>query len=63
MHSYCVHVLGLSADTAFRLMRAALAAFAVLAVLDLVVVHLRHRNSLRMSREDMKAEQKEAEGE
>ncbi len=62
LHSPVASVLALSAETAFRLMCAALAAFAVVAVLDLVVVHLRHRNSLRMSREDMKEEQKEAEG-
>ncbi|MBR0656397.1 EscU/YscU/HrcU family type III secretion system export apparatus switch protein [Plastoroseomonas arctica] len=62
LHSPVAAVLGVSAETAFRLMRAALAAFAVVAVLDLVLVHLRHRNSLRMSREDMKAEQKEADG-
>jgi flagellar biosynthetic protein FlhB len=62
LHSPVAAVLGLSAETAFRLMRAALAAFAMVAVLDLVLVHIRHRNSLRMSREDMKTEQKEAEG-
>ncbi|MES2711505.1 MAG: flagellar type III secretion system protein FlhB [Pseudomonadota bacterium] len=62
LHRPVAAVLSASAETAFGLMRAALVAFAVVAVLDLVLVHLRHRNGLRMSREDMKAEQKEAEG-
>jgi flagellar biosynthetic protein FlhB len=45
-----------------RLMRAALIAFAAIAVLDLLWVRFRHLRMLRMSRQDLREEAKESEG-
>ncbi len=45
-----------------RLVITTLAAFALVAVLDLLLVRHRHREGLRMSRQDLKEEMKESEG-
>lgn len=50
------------ASLSFALMGAALAAFGLIAALDLLVVHLRHRHGLRMSRDDLRQEMKDSEG-
>jgi len=55
-------LLRAAADAALGLMTAALAAFGILAALDLVLVGLRHRHRLRMSRDDLRQEMKESEG-
>jgi flagellar biosynthetic protein FlhB len=47
---------------AWRLLGAALAAYAVIAVLDLLWVRLRHFRQLRMSRQDLREELRETEG-
>jgi flagellar biosynthetic protein FlhB len=47
---------------ALRLMLAALLAFAAIAVLDLLWVRLRHARNLRMTRQELREEQKESEG-
>jgi flagellar biosynthetic protein FlhB len=62
LHEPVSALLGRSADAAYGLMRGALIAFAVIATLDLVLVRLRHIRKLRMSREDMRDEQKETDG-
>jgi len=49
-------------DASVRLMTAALIAFGGVAVLDLVWVHLRHLHTLRMSRQELREEAKESEG-
>ncbi len=51
-----------SAAAATGLLVAALLALALLAVLDLVLVTLRHQRALRMSREEMRQELRETEG-
>lgn len=55
-------LLRVLADAALRLMVAALGAFGLLAALDLVLVQMRHRHGLRMSRDDLRQEMKETEG-
>ncbi|MEI6161005.1 MAG: flagellar type III secretion system protein FlhB [Roseococcus sp.] len=45
-----------------RLLAATLAAFALLVVLDLILVRFRHLERLRMSRQELKEEHKESEG-
>lgn len=45
-----------------RLLMATLAAFALLALLDLLVVRFRHLEKLRMNRQELKEEHKESEG-
>lgn len=50
------------AQIAVALMGATLAAFGLIAALDLLVVNLRHRHALRMSRDDLRQEMKETEG-
>lgn len=55
-------MLQASMDASIRLMTAALIAFAGVAVLDLVWVHLRHLQTLRMSRQELREEAKESEG-
>lgn len=52
----------LAGAAALRLMLAALLAFAGLALLDLLWVRLRHARQLRMSRQDLREEAKESEG-
>lgn len=52
----------LAGAVALRLMLAALVAFAGVALLDLFWVRFRHLRQLRMSRQDMKQEAKESEG-
>jgi flagellar biosynthetic protein FlhB len=47
---------------ALRLMAAALVAFAAIAVLDMLWVRFRHLQTLQMSRQEMKEEAREAEG-
>lgn len=55
-------LLGRAVEAAFKLLVAALLALALLAVLDLVLVTLRHRHRLRMSREELRQELRETEG-
>lgn len=62
LHEPAAALLGQAADASYGLMRAALMAFAVVAALDLLLVRLRHIRKLRMSREDMRDEQKETDG-
>ncbi|HEY4252073.1 MAG TPA: flagellar type III secretion system protein FlhB [Roseomonas sp.] len=62
LHQPASALLGHAADAGYGLMRAALLAFAVVAAGDLLLVRLRHTRKLRMSREDMRDEQKESEG-
>lgn len=62
LHAAPQGLLRQSAETALLLVGAALAAFGLLAALDLVLVTLRHRHSLRMSREDLRQEMKDSEG-
>ena len=50
------------ARIALAMMGATLAAFGLIAALDLLVVNLRHRHALRMSRDDLRQEMKETEG-
>lgn len=45
-----------------RLLGVALAAFALLAILDILLVRFRHFESLRMTRQELKEEMKESEG-
>lgn len=51
-----------AADVAMRLMTAALAAFAGVAVLDVLWVRLRFARQMRMSRQDLRDEAKESDG-
>ena len=62
LHATPQGLLGQAAETALLLVGAALAAFGLLAALDLVLVTLRHRHSLRMSRDDLRQEMKDSEG-
>ncbi|PZW41312.1 flagellar biosynthetic protein FlhB [Humitalea rosea] len=55
-------LLGLVGDLAVRLVAAALVVLAAIAVLDVVLVRLRHVNKLRMSRQDLKEESRESDG-
>jgi flagellar biosynthetic protein FlhB len=55
-------MLQAAAEATRRLMVAALVAFAGIAVMDLVWVHLRHQHMLRMSRQDLRDEAKESDG-
>lgn len=55
-------MIGTAGGIALRLMTAALLAFAVVAVLDLLWMHFRHLHRLRMSRQDLRDEVKETEG-
>ena len=45
-----------------RLLAATLAAFALLVILDVVLVRFRHREKLRMTRQELKQESRESEG-
>lgn len=62
MHLSPGALLGRGAGLAFHLLLAALGAFAAIAGLDLLWVRFRHLRKLRMSREDMREEMREAEG-
>ncbi|HYF09737.1 MAG TPA: EscU/YscU/HrcU family type III secretion system export apparatus switch protein [Acetobacteraceae bacterium] len=55
-------LLAEAASLSLASMVAALGAFALVAVLDLVLVQLRHRHMLRMSRDELRQELKETEG-
>jgi flagellar biosynthetic protein FlhB len=55
-------LMAVAADAAMRLLAAPLLAFAVLAAPDLLWVRWRHLRQLRMSREEMREEMKESEG-
>ncbi len=62
LHRPAGALLGDAGWAAVRLTLAALMAFAAVAVLDLLWVRWRHGQTLRMSRQDLKEEAKEAEG-
>jgi flagellar biosynthetic protein FlhB len=55
-------MLAAAMDAALRLMLATLVAFAGIAALDLLWVHLRFLRTLRMSRQELREEMKESEG-
>ena len=62
LHQPAASLLASVADQGLRLVAATLAAFALLAGADLFLVHFRHLRRLRMSRQDMKEEAKDSEG-
>ncbi|MBI0535399.1 flagellar biosynthesis protein FlhB [Roseomonas sp. KE2513] len=62
MHQPAAALLSTVADQGLRLVAATLAAFALLAAADVFLVHFRHLRRLRMSREEMKQEAKDSEG-
>jgi flagellar biosynthetic protein FlhB len=62
LHRPAGAMLGDAAHGALRLMAATLVAFGGIAALDLLWVRFRHEQTLRMSRQDLKEEAKEAEG-
>ncbi len=62
LHRPAAALLGTAAEGAARLMLAALLAFGVLAGLDLFWVRWRHHRQLRMTRQEMREEMKESEG-
>jgi flagellar biosynthesis protein FlhB len=62
LHRPAAALLGAAADGAARLMLAALLAFGALAALDIVWVRWRHLRQLRMTRQELKEELKDSEG-
>ncbi len=62
LHAPPAAMLQAASEAARRLVTAALVAFAGIAVLDLLWVRLRHLRILRMSRQDLREEAKESEG-
>jgi flagellar biosynthetic protein FlhB len=62
LHQPAGMLIGVSGAAALRLMTAALIAFAAVAALDLLWVRFRHLRMLRMSRQDLREEAKESEG-
>jgi len=62
MHQPAAALLGTVAEQGMRLVAATLAAFALLAAADLFLVRFRHLRRLRMSRQDMKEEAKDTDG-
>jgi flagellar biosynthetic protein FlhB len=62
LHAPAAAMLQAAGGAAARLMGAALIAFAAVAVLDLAWVRLRHLRRLRMTREELRQEMKESEG-
>ncbi|MBS7788631.1 flagellar type III secretion system protein FlhB [Roseococcus sp. SDR] len=55
-------MFGAAGGGVLRLLGATLAAFALLVILDLILVRFRHLTRLRMSRQELKEEMKESEG-
>jgi flagellar biosynthetic protein FlhB len=62
LHAPAGRMLEAAADASWRLVGAALAAFALLAVLDLLWVRFNHLRQLRMTRQELRDEMKESEG-
>jgi flagellar biosynthetic protein FlhB len=62
LHMPAAEMLAAAAAAAIRLVGAALAAFAAIAALDLFWVRYRHQRTLRMSRQDLRDEAKESDG-
>ena len=62
LHAPAGAMLREASAAALRLAAAALAAFAAIAVLDLVWVHARHLKMLRMTRQELRDEMKESDG-
>lgn len=62
LHAPAGAMLAAAMDAALRLMLATLVAFAGIAALDLLWVHLRFLRNLRMSRQELREEMKESEG-
>lgn len=62
LHESAGALIGQASSAGLRLMMAALIAFAGVAMLDLLWVHYRHQQTLRMSKQDLKEESKESEG-
>jgi len=62
LHHPAEGLLAAAADGALRLLAATLAAFALLAGGDLLLVRFRHARRLRMSREDLREEAKDTDG-
>jgi len=62
LHESAGALIAQAAGAGLRLMIAALIAFGGVAVLDLLWVHFRHQQMLRMSKQELKDEAKESEG-
>lgn len=62
LHAPAARMLQVAAEATVRLVGAALAAFAAIAVLDLLWVRMRHLRQLRMTRQELRDELKESEG-
>ncbi|TPG61349.1 flagellar biosynthesis protein FlhB [Roseomonas nepalensis] len=62
IHQPASALLGIVSDQGLRLVAATLAAFGLLAGADVFLAHFRHHRRLRMSRQDMKEEAKDSEG-
>jgi flagellar biosynthetic protein FlhB len=62
LHHPPAAMLHAAGDVSLRLMVAALVAFAAVALLDVMWVRFRHARMLRMSRQDLREEAKESEG-
>jgi flagellar biosynthetic protein FlhB len=62
LHAPAGAMLATAGEAAVRLIAAALVAFAAVAVLDLLWVRLRHLRGLRMTRQELRDEAKETEG-
>jgi flagellar biosynthetic protein FlhB len=62
LHAPAGHLIGTAGWGALRLMAAALAAFTAVAVFDLLWVRLRHLDQLRMTKQELKDEAKDSEG-
>lgn len=62
LHQPAGALIAQASTAGLRLMIAALIAFAAVAVLDVLWVHYRHQQTLRMSKQDLKEEAKESDG-
>ncbi len=62
LHLSTAQLLSLAGDMAMKLLTAALVAFALIAALDILWVRFKHNRDLSMSREDIREEMKETEG-
>ena len=62
IHQPVAALLGIVSDQSLRLVAATLAAFALLAGADVFLTYFRHYRRLRMSRQDMKEEAKDTDG-